>query len=170
MAVLATDQITASKLNMIIPAGFIVGSPLFGLLADRVFQSKVQAINILLGMLTISWAGIVFGINLGILWIIFFLFLMGIAAGGFINLLWAQVKEITPFPVLGTFSGLLNVAPFLGVALFQVLTGSLLGRAHLVNGAYLPAAYESSFLFCFMVSCACLVLSFFIKKQKLKTV
>jgi sugar phosphate permease len=170
MAALATDQITASKLNMIIPAGFIVGSPLFGLLADRVFQSKVQAINILLGMLTISWAGIVFGMNLGIPGIIFFLFLMGIAAGGFINLLWAQVKEITPFPVLGTYSGLLNVAPFLGVALFQVLTGSLLGRASLVNGAYLPAAYESSFAFCFMVSCACLVLSFFIKKQKPKTV
>jgi sugar phosphate permease len=169
MAVLKTDQITVSKLNMLIPAGFMVGSPLFGWLSDRVFRSKARAINLLLGMLTVSWAGIAFGIDLGRVWIIFFLFLMGIATGGFANLLWAYVKQITPPLALGTFSGLLNVAPFLGVAFFQGLTGSFLGRAELVNGAYLPAAYKSSFLFCFIVSCVCLFLSFFIKGQKVKT-
>jgi sugar phosphate permease len=170
MAVLNTDQITASKLNMLIPAGFIVGSPFFGWLSDRVFKSKTRAINLLVGMLTVSWAGIVFGISLGMAGFIFFLFLMGIAAGGFINLLWAHVKEITPARALGTFSGLMNVAPFLGVAVFQVLTGLFLGEARLVNGAYLSAAYQSSFLFCFIVSCACLALSFFLKEQKVKTV
>lgn len=170
MAVLKTDRITASNLNMIIPIGFIIGAPLFGWLTGRIFKSKVQVINLLLGILTFSWAGIVFGMNLGIVWISIILFLMGISVGGSINLLWAHVRDITPPQTLGSFSGLLNPAPFLGVAVFQVLTGSFLDGARLVNGAYLAEAYKSSFVLCLIVSCACLLLSFFLKEIKVKPV
>ncbi len=165
MAVLETDRMTASELNMLIPIGFIIGAPLFGWLADKIFKSKVQVIIFLLGILTMSWAGIVFGMSLGVVFVSFILFLMGMAIGGVISLVWAHVRDITPARTLGTFSGLLNPAPFLGVAVFQVLTGLLLDQATLVNGAYLPEAYKSSFVFCFIVSCACLLLSFFIKNS-----
>jgi predicted MFS family arabinose efflux permease len=166
MAVLNTDRIAASQLNMVIPIGFIIGAPLFGRLSDTMFKSKVQIIHLLLGILTLSWAGIVFGMKGGIVWIFFILFLMGMAAGGFINLLWTHVRDITPPRILGSFSGLLNPAPFLGVAVFQVLTGSFLDGARLVNGAYPAEAYESSFVLCLIVSCACFLLSFFLKEKK----
>jgi len=149
MAVLNTDRIAASQLNMVIPIGFIIGAPLFGRLSDTMFKSKVQIIHLLLGILTLSWAGIVFGMK-----------------GGFINLLWTHVRDITPPRILGSFSGLLNPAPFLGVAVFQVLTGSFLDGARLVNGAYPAEAYESSFVLCLIVSCACFLLSFFLKEKK----
>jgi sugar phosphate permease len=170
MAVFETDRITASKLNMLIPIGFIIGAPLFGWLADRIFKSKVQVMIFLLGILTVSWAGIVFGMSLGVVFVSSILFFMGMAIGGFISILWAHIRDITPARTLGTFSGLINPAPFLGVAVFQVLTGLLLDRAALVNGAYLPEAYKSSFVFCFFVSCACLLLSLFIKEKKAETV
>jgi MFS family permease len=155
---------------MLIPIGFIVGAPLFGWLADRIFKSKVQVIIFLLGIITVCWAGIVFGMNLGVILVSFILFLMGMAIGGFISLLWSHVRDITPARTLGTFSGILNPAPFLGVAVFQVLTGSMLDKANLVNGAYLPEAYKSSFVFCFFVCCACFLLSFFLKEKKAETV
>jgi sugar phosphate permease len=170
MAVLETDRMTASELNMLIPIGFIIGAPLFGWLADKIFKSKVQVIIFLLGILTMSWAGIVFGMSLGVAFVSSILFFMGMAMGGVISLVWAHVRDITPARTLGTISGLLNPAPFLGVAVFQLLTGLLLDGATLVNGAYLPEAYKSSFVFCFIVSCACLLLSFFIKKKKAETV
>ncbi len=166
MAALQIDRIAASNLNMLIPVGFIVGAPLFGRLSDRIFKSKVHVIISLLGILTVSWAGIVFGMKLGMALISSILFLMGIATGGFISMLWAHIRETVPARILGSVSGLLNPSPFLGVAVFQVLTGSLLDRGRLIDGAYLPGAYKSSFMLCFLVSCACFILSFFLKEQK----
>jgi sugar phosphate permease len=170
MAVFETDRITASKLNMLIPIGFIIGAPLFGWLADRIYKSKVKVINLLLGILTFSWVGIVFGINLGMACVSIILLLMGISVGGCINLLWAYVRDITPPRTLGSFSGLLNPAPFLGVAVFQMLTGSFLDEAGLVNGVYIAEAYKSSFVLCLIVSCACLLLSFFLREKKAEMV
>jgi sugar phosphate permease len=161
-----TDRMTASKLNMLIPIGFIIGAPLFGWLADRLFRSKVQVMISLMGILTVSWAGIVFGMSLGVVFVSLVLLIMGMAIGGFISLIWTHIRDITPARSLGTFSGLINPAPFLGVAVFQVLTGFMLGGAAPVNGAYLPGAYKSSFMLCFLVSCGCLLLSCFIKDKK----
>jgi len=166
MAVLETDRIAASKLNMLISIGFIAGAPLFGRLSDRIFKSKVQVIKCLLAILTLSWAGILFGMKLGMFAVVLILLLMGIAIGGFISMLWAHIRETIPARILGSVSGLLNPAPFLGVAVFQVLTGSLIDRGRLIDGAYLPGAYKSSFMFCFLVSCACFITSFFLKEQK----
>jgi sugar phosphate permease len=168
MAVLETDRIAASKLNMLISIGFIAGAPLFGRFSDRLFKSKVHVIISLLAVLTLSWAGILFGMKLGMFVVISTLLLMGIAIGGFISMLWAHIKESIPSRILGSVSGLLNPAPFLGVAVFQVLTGSLLDRGRLADGTYLPGAYKSSFMFCFLVSCVCFILSFFLKNQILK--
>lgn len=170
MAVLETDRIAASRLNMLIPVGFIVGAPLFGRLSDRLFKSKVHVIISLLGILTVSWAGIVFGMKLGTALIAINLFVMGTATGGFISVLWAHIREITPPRILGSVSGLLNPAPFLGVAVFQVLTGSFIDRAIQVRGAYPPEAYKYSFVLCFIVSCACLIISFFLKEQRVQNV
>lgn len=170
MAVLETDRIAASRLNMLIPVGFIVGAPLFGWLSDRIFKSKVHVIIWLLSLLTLSWAGILFGMELGILPVFLILFIMGIATGGFVSTFWAHLKEIIPAGILGSVSGLLNPAPFLGVAVFQVLTGSLIDRGRMIDGAYLPDAYKSSFMFCFLISCACLIISFFLKDKKSQNV
>jgi len=170
MAVLETDRITASRLNMLIPVGFIVGAPFFGRFSDRVFKSKVHVITCLLGILTVSWAGIVFGMKLGMLSVILILFFMGISTGGFISMLWAHLRETIPARILGSVSGLLNPSPFLGVAVFQVLTGSLIDRAGEVGGAYPPEAYKHSFVLCFLISCTCLIISFFLKEQRSQNV
>ncbi|RPJ17661.1 MAG: MFS transporter [Desulfobacteraceae bacterium] len=165
IAVLETDRIAASRLNMLIPLGFIVGAPLFGRLSDRIFKSRVQIIIRLLAVLTLSWAGILFGMKLGILPVCLILFCMGITTGGFVSMLWSHIRETIPARILGSVSGLLNPSPFLGVALFQILTGALLDRGRLVEGAYPPEAYKSSFVLCFIVSFACFALSFFLKEQ-----
>jgi len=170
MAILEMDRITASNLTMLISIGFIAGAPLFGRLSDRIFKSKVQIIKCLLAILTLSWAGILFGMKLGMFAVVLILLLMGISIGGFISMLWGHIRETIPARILGSVSGLLNPAPFLGVAVFQVLTGSFIDRTRQVGGAYPPEAYRYSFILCFLISCACLIISFFLKEQKTQNV
>jgi MFS family permease len=170
MAVLETDRISASRLNMLIPVGFIIGAPLFGRLSDRIFKSRISLITLMLGILTVSWSGIIFGMKLGFVPVSSIMFLMGISTGGFISILWSHMREITPPRILGTVSGLLNPSPFLGVAVFQIMTGALIDRAKLVDGIYPAAAYRYSFVICLFVSCACFVFSFFLKDKKFQNI
>lgn len=159
VSVYGLDPIRASGLNMLVPIGFMVGAPVFGRLADRLFQEKVHMLIATLVVESAVWGFLTFGwdiagpSSMGVI-----LFLMGAFAGGFATSLWALVNETTPPGILGSVSGLLNTAPFLGVAAMQLITGYLLDRAGQVDGAYAPKAFESAFLFCFIVMAGCLAL------------
>jgi hypothetical protein len=66
---------------------------------------------------------------------------------------------------LGLTSGILNPAPFLGVAAFQVLTGNIIDQAGRVGELYSPSGFKSAFSVCLAGALVCLVLSFFIKAK-----
>ena len=165
VSIYAMDQIRASGLNMLVPVGFMVGAPVFGRLADRMFQDKVNMLITTLVLESFIWGLLTFGWHItgqsamGVV-----LFLMGVIAGGFATALWALVNETTSREILGSVSGFLNTAPFLGVAAMQVITGRLLDRAGQVNGAYPPEAFKEAFLACLLVMAACLVLCTGFKK------
>jgi len=159
ISVYGMDQIRASGLNMLIPIGFMVGAPVFGRLADRLFQDKIIMIILTLVVEGTIWGFLTFGWHItgpsvmGVM-----LFLMGAHTGGFAIALWALVNETTSREILGSVSGLLNTAPFLGVAAMQVITGCLLDHAGQVNGTYPPEAFEAAFLACLIVMAGCLAL------------
>jgi hypothetical protein len=90
--------------------------------------------------------------------VILLLLVMGGTAGGFASTLWAIVRETTNPRILGVTSGLLNPAPFFGVAVLQVATGAVLDRIGRVDGVYPPAAYKDAFLLCALIMAFCLVL------------
>ena len=165
VSIYAIDQIRASGLNMLVPIGFMVGAPVFGRLADRLFQDKVNMIITTLVLEGAIWGFLTFGWHvtgqsaMGVM-----LFFMGALAGGFATALWALVNETTSRAILGSVSGLLNTAPFLGVAAMQVITGYLLDRAGRVRGAYPPEAFKAAFLACLLVVAGCIVLCIGFKK------
>ncbi len=165
MAVLDIERILASKLNMLIPVGVIIGSPLFGWLADRFSLDKRKTLTTILGVYNLTWIGIVFFFNyLGITGLSLVLLIMGIVTGGFISILWGIVRDITPSKILGLTSGVLNPAPFLGVAVFQVLTGTILNHSDPVGDMYSIAGFKNAFLLCLLCSIACMGLSILIRK------
>jgi sugar phosphate permease len=159
VTVYAMDQIRASGLNMLVPIGFMVGAPVFGRLADRLFQDKVNMMIMTLLLEGVIWGFLTFGWHItgrsvmGVM-----LFFMGALSGGFATALWALVNETTSREILGSVSGLLNTAPFLGVAAMQVITGYLLDRTGQFNGTYPPEAFKAAFLACLLVMVGCLVL------------
>lgn len=167
MAVLGIEHIFASKLNMLIPAGVIIGAPLFGWLPDRFSLDKANTLIAILTVYSLTWVGIIFFFNpLGTIGLALVLMMMGITAGGFISTLWGIVRETTPLEIMGLTSGILNPAPFLGVAVFQVLTGAILDRAGRAGDLYPLSGFKNAFLACLFVIVICLLLSFYIRKPK----
>ena len=165
MTVLDINRVLASKLNMLIPVGVIIGSPLFGWLLNRYSLDKRKTLIIILGVYNLTWIGLVFFFNdLGIIGLSLVLLIMGIVAGGFISTLWGIVGEITPSKILGLTSGVLNPAPFLGVAVFQVLTGAILDHSDRVGDMYSIAGFKNAFLLCLLCSIVCMGFSLLIRK------
>ena len=167
MTVLGIERIFASKLNMLIPVGVIIGAPFFGWLTDRFSFDKRNTLISILTVYTLTWVGIIFFFSqLGTYGISLVLLVMGITTGGFISMLWGIVQEITPLEILGLTSGMLNPAPFFGVAVYQVLTGAILDRAGRVGDLYPLSGFRNAFLACLFGIVICLMLSFCIRKSK----
>ena len=167
MTVLGIEHLFASKLNMLIPVGVIIGAPFFGWLTDRFSLNKKNTLILIMTSYSLTWAGIIFFFSqLGTAGISMLLLLMGIAAGGFISTLWGIVQETAPSDILGLISGMLNPAPFLGVAAFQVITGAILDRTSRVGDLYPLSGFRNAFLICLFGIVICLILSFFLPRSK----
>jgi MFS family permease len=165
MTVLDINRVLASKLNMLIPVGVIIGSPFFGWLPNRYSLDKRNTLILILGIYNLTWIGVVFFFNyLGIIGLSLMLLIMGIVAGGFISILWGIVRDITPSKILGLTSGVLNPAPFFGVAVFQVLTGAILDHSDRVGDIYSIAGFKNAFLLCLLSSIVCMGFSLLIRK------
>ncbi|MBW2711447.1 MAG: MFS transporter [Deltaproteobacteria bacterium] len=164
MATLGVERIFASKLNMLIPVGVIIGAPFFGWLTDRFSLDKKNTFIVILTMYTLTWVGVTFfSSQLWTVGLSLVMLLMGIFAGGFISTLWGIVRDSLPAEILGLTSGILNLSPFLGVGAFQVLTGAVLDRAGQVGDLYPLSGFKNAFLICLSGIVVCLMLSFFLK-------
>jgi len=165
MTVLDIERVLASKLNMLIPVGVIIGSPLFGWLLNRYSLDKRKTLITILGVYNLTWVGIVFFFShLGLIGLSLMLLIMGIVAGGFISTLWGIVRDITPSNILGLTSGVLNPAPFIGVAVFQVLTGAILDHSDRMGDMYSIAGFKNAFLLCLLCSIVCMGFSILIRR------
>jgi sugar phosphate permease len=166
MSVLQIDRLHASELNMVLPLGFMMGAPLFGWISDRVSTKKTYMFIGLLGIITLSWLILALWtqtLNARSLVILFFI--MGATTGGWVPTLWALAREAAPTEMMGLFSGLLNPAPFFGVALFQILTGAILDRVGRINEIYPPVAFHKAFWVCMLAAAVCLLVSIIFKNQ-----
>jgi len=165
MTALGIEHILASKLNMLIPVGVIIGAPAFGWLPNRFSLNKGNTLIAILTVYTLTWVGIIFFFRpLGIAGLSLLLLVMGVVAGGFISVLWGIVRETTPVEIMGLTSGMLNPAPFFGVAVLQVLTGAILDRSGRINDLYPLSGYTNAFLACLFVIVICLLLSFYFRR------
>lgn len=166
MAVLDVERILASKLNMLIPIGVIIGAPFFGWLPNRFSLNKANTLRVITAVYTLCWLSILLVFDrLGIVGYATLFFAMGVVIGGFISTIWGIIRETTPAERLGLTSGILNPAPFLGVAAFQMLTGNIIDQAGRVGELYSLSGFKSAFSVCLAGAFACLVLSFLIKAR-----
>jgi len=160
------DKIQAGNLIMAVAFGTILGGPLLVYFAGKTFPDKKgPMLSIFIGAQAFNWFCIAFlGNSLSYISFGLIFFMMGTVMAGALALYWAIVQEVSPAEKLGTVMGFLNPAPFLGVAIFQPLTGFLMDRVGKVGGAFPFEAYQNAFALCFGAVCAAFIISLFIIK------
>jgi len=141
----------------------IVGSPLLGWLANRFGRKPVLIGCSLLMTLVCGIMGwFVDSLALTGLYILFFcIFLSGGAVGPVIA---AVSKELFPVSISGTSVGAVNLFPFIGAAIFQVLIGAVLTSGSAGQAGYTPAGFRYMFLICLAGSVISLAAAFFSKE------
>ncbi len=166
MSALGSDRVEASVLNMLMPAGFILGAPCFGRVVDKVASNRVHLLIGIMVTESLLWAGLVL---VGTLWgreglgVLFFI--MGGITGGLATTFWSLVRQATPSPILGLTTGLLNPSAFLGSALLQVWTGVILDHWAQTDGIYPPDAYRSALWVCLAATALPTALALCLRKR-----
>jgi sugar phosphate permease len=162
------SKLEASNLIMVLAFGVIAGGPVMGYLTDKTFaRRKRQLLSACVAVQFLNWVLIVFlSPRFGPWELGFIFFIMGMMLAGTLAVVWAIVREESPPERLGTAMGLLNPAPFLGVATFQPLTGYIMDRSGKSGGAFSPEAYQNAFSLCLVSIFAAMMLSLLLWKRK----
>ncbi len=168
MDVFGYEKLQASNLIMFIAWGVILGGPVLGYLTDKSLAgAKRPLLSIMIAVQVFNWSCLVFlGPSLGWLFLQVIFFLMGMTLSGTLSLIWSIVREESPPERLGMTMGFLNPAPFLGVAVFQPLTGYLMDRVGRSGEIFPFEAYRQAFGLCLSSLAVSLVVSFFLIKKK----
>ena len=121
---------------LILAIGQAIGTPLIGVLSDRVLRRRQSLIVVCMYLQAFIWAVLVVLTPIIPVWGFQALFfVLGLLIGGTI-LLQVVTKELTPPHLFGTVFGVINSATFVGAATFQVIVGWIL--ASLNRGFFSP--------------------------------
>jgi len=147
MQVYAFSKARTGNILMMIAVGMIVGSPMLSYLSEKVFRARKPVL--LISSFTLIGIWILFillvdALNVSFLYVVFFL--LGIFASGIVVIGFTAAKELFPTQIAGTSTGMVNLFPFAGGALFQPLIGLILDSSGRLGNMYSPQAYRISFM------------------------
>ncbi len=136
----------AGGILLAIPIGYMVGSPIAGLVSDRLLESRKKTIFIWVSLYLLTVLLLV-SLRPGHS----FLLIPVYGGIGFFGsagpLLLAHLKDIFPRPIVGTALTCGNFFAMGGAAVQQFVTGLLIGRHQAVDRVYPLQAYREAFLY-----------------------
>jgi len=159
-----TKSESGNILSMI-AIGMVVGSPFLSFLSDKVFKGR-RPIMLLSGIAMIVITGFLAfytdGISkFGMYVICFFL---SFFSSAIVVIAFTMNKELFPVRMAGTSTGLINLFPFAGGAVFQPFLGYILERFGKVEGSFTLAGYQTAFL-CLFISAIIAFISVVFSKE-----
>ena len=163
MHVYGLTKAEAGSILAMLAVGMILGSPLLSFLSDRVFRSRKRVIVLASALSLVLTSILAFHTTgLPVPFLYLFCFLLGFSTNAIVVVGFTTAKELFPVSIAGTSTGLVNLFPFLGGAIFQPILGSVLEQHGKVGGAFTVQGYEIAFLILFCCSVIALCASFFL--------
>jgi len=155
----------ASRILSMIAVGMVVGSPLLSYLSDRVFRGRKPVIMlsslILLGI-TALLAFFTQHMSVPVLYLL--VLGLGIFSSAIVVIGFTTAKELFPVYMAGTSTGLINLFPFAGGAVFQPLLGYILQLHAQPNGTFSVEGYRLAFLVLFGCAVVSVISTFFLRE------
>ena len=163
MQIYGLTKAQAGKILSMIAVGMIVGSPLVSFLSNRIFQGRKPVLVLSSFIVLCITALLAFrtgGLSIPVLYLI--CLGLGVFSSAIVVVGFTTTKELFPVQMAGTSTGLVNLFPFAGGALFQPFLGFLLEQKGQVEGAFTLAGYQLAFFALFVCGIiafvACLLL------------
>lgn len=151
MQVHGLSKAESGQILSMIAVGMIVGSPLLSWLSDKVFKGRKPmlvaaacAMVLITGLLAFNTDGMS---RIGLYCLVFCL---SVCASAIVVIGFTMNKELFPVGIAGTATGLVNLFPFAGGAVFQPLLGYILEQYPKNGDAFTLPGYQAAFLVLFV--------------------
>ena len=165
MEIYGLTKAHAGQILSMLAVGMIIGSPLLSLLSNNVFKGR-KSVLVLSSSITLVFTALLAFLTDRIpVFALYFLCLgLGIFASAIVAIGFTTTKELFPIRIAGTATGLVNLFPFLGGAIFQPILGYALESHGRVQGMFTLAGYRRAFLLLFFCGGAAFLASLCLKE------
>jgi sugar phosphate permease len=146
--------------------GLILGSPFLSFLSDRVFKSRKKVLTLSAALLVLELI-VLYSFPDGLSgWMLYLMvFFLCVFSASVVPVAFTTTKELFPIRMAGTSVGMVNLFPFLGGAVMQVLLGKVLDAyPRSRSGAYPLDAYSTILGILLLCAVAALACTFFMKE------
>jgi sugar phosphate permease len=133
--------------------GLVIGSPLLSFLSDRVFKGR-KPVLILASVVVLGITGLLafYTDSIPKVGMYALFFVISVFSSAIVVIGFSMNKELFPIEITGTATGLVNVFPFAGGAVFQPVLGLILERYGKGDGALTVAGYQAGFQVLFLAA------------------
>jgi sugar phosphate permease len=159
------SKVQAGHVLSMLAVGLIVGSPFLSYLSNSVFKARKPVLvlsSIILLCLTALLAFCTDSIPYTGLYLV--CLGLGIFSCAVVVIGFTTTKELFPVRIAGTATGLVNLFPFAGGAVLQVLLGYVLEKHTQTQGIFTLAGYQQAFLLLFFSGIIAFLASLFLKE------
>ncbi len=165
MQVHGFSKAEAGGILSMLAVGMIVGSPLLSIASNRLFRGRKPVI-VLCSAVSVGLTGaLAFATaELGPVALHAVCFGLGAFTSAVVVVGFTSAKELFPVQMAGTSTGLVNLFPFAGGAVFQPILGAILEHHGRVGQAFSIEGYRAAFLALFGCAAAALVASLFLRE------
>ena len=156
----------AAQILSMMAIGMIVGSPLLSYLSTNIFRARKPVLvisSIILVGLTAVLAFFTADMHRAVLYVL--CLGLGFFSSAVVVIGFTTNKELFPVQMAGTATGLVNLFPFAGGAVFQPLLGYVLEQNTTVEGTFSVLAYQQAFMVLFVAGVLAFVASLFLKES-----
>jgi sugar phosphate permease len=151
MQVYGLTKAQAGQILSMLAIGMIAGSPMLSVLSNRIFQGRKPVLVLSSFVLLCLTALLAFYTDrLPIAGLYLICLGLGIFSSAVVVIGFTTTKELFPVQIAGTSTGLVNIFPFAGGAIFQPLLGYVLESHGRVGDAFTLAGYEKAFFVLFV--------------------
>jgi sugar phosphate permease len=165
MQIYGLSKAQSGNILSMLAIGVIIGSPFLSYISNNVFKARKPVLilsSFALLLLTALLAFYTDRIPLAGHYLI--CLGLGIFSSAIVVIGFTTTKELFPVQIAGTATGLVNIFPFAGGAVFQILLGYILERHALTQGIFTLAGYKQAFLALFFCGIIALLSSLFMKE------
>ena len=164
------EKAQAARILSMMAIGMIFGSPCLSYVSNNVFRGR-KPVLILCSLVTLVLTGLLafYTANIPLVGLYLLCLGLGIFSSAVVVIAFTINKELFPVQMAGTATGIVNLFPFAGGAIFQPILGFVLEHYGRQGDKFTSMGYQRAFLILFICAAIAAVSSFLVKETMEKT-